>query len=268
MAPLIVENASKKFRQGDRSICALDGVSLEVPSGSFLAIMGASGSGKSTLLHLMAGLTKADAGRILIDGQDLGAMNDSELTLFRRRKIGLVFQAFNLIPTLTAEENISLPLMLSGQNGHANQKRVGELLERLNISGRRGHRPDALSGGEQQRVAIGRALVADPAVILADEPTGNLDSVNSDAICALLRDLSVVHQKTIIMVTHEPIVAAYAGNTIVLKDGKILSHHTAPIVESSVPCPQCGTHVAAGAIFCHHCGKKLDELGGSLKQSN
>ena len=222
MQPLVVENVVKQFRQGDRVVRALDGVSLEVAQGQFLAVMGASGSGKSTLLHLMAGLTQADAGRVLIAGSDLGAMNDRELTLFRRRHVGLVFQSFNLIPTLTAEENVLLPLMLDGRNGDAGDAKVNELLDRLGLSGRRGHRPDAMSGGEQQRVAIGRALVTDPAVILADEPTGNLDSVNSRSVCELLRDLSAVHGKTIVMVTHEPSVAVYASEVAVLKDGKLV----------------------------------------------
>jgi putative ABC transport system ATP-binding protein len=222
MQPLVVENVVKQFRQGDRVVRALDGVSLEVAQGQFLAVMGASGSGKSTLLHLMAGLTQADEGHVLIAGADLGAMNDRELTLFRRRKVGLVFQSFNLIPTLTAEENVLLPLMLDGRNGDAGDAKVNELLVRLGLSGRRGHRPDAMSGGEQQRVAIGRALVTDPAVILADEPTGNLDSANSRSVCELLRDLSAVHGKTIVMVTHEPSVAAYASEVAVLKDGKLV----------------------------------------------
>jgi putative ABC transport system ATP-binding protein len=220
MSPLIVENAEKHFRQGDRTVVALGGVSLDVPAGAFMAIMGASGSGKSTLLHLMAGLAACDVGRVLIEGQDIGAMGDKQLTLFRRRHIGLVFQAFNLIPTLTAEENIALPLMLEGRNGQASADKVSSLLDRLGLSGRRRHRPDALSGGEQQRVAIGRALVNDPAVILADEPTGNLDSANSQAVCELLRDLSEASGKTIVMVTHEQSVAAYAHMTVTLKDGK------------------------------------------------
>ena len=221
-SPLVVENVRKQFRQGERAVAALDGVSLEVPQGQFLAVMGASGSGKSTLLHLMAGLTHADAGRVLVNGTDLGAMRDRELTLFRRRHIGLVFQAFNLIPTLSAEENVALPLMLDGRNGTAASAKVNELLESLGLSKRRQHRPDAMSGGEQQRVAIGRALVTDPAVILADEPTGNLDSANSRSVCELLRDLSAVHNKTIVMVTHEPTVAAYAQEVAVLKDGKLV----------------------------------------------
>jgi putative ABC transport system ATP-binding protein len=221
VSPLVVENVRKQFRQGDRAVSALDGVSLEVPQGQFLAVMGASGSGKSTLLHLMAGLAKADSGSVLVNGTDLSRMKDRDLTLFRRRHIGLVFQSFNLIPTLTAEENVALPLMLEGRNGTGNAK-VNELLESLGLSKRRHHRPDAMSGGEQQRVAIGRALVSDPAVILADEPTGNLDSANSRSVCELLRDLSVIHNKTIVMVTHEPTVAAYAQEVAVLKDGKMV----------------------------------------------
>ena len=222
MTPLVVDNVVKQFRQGDRTVAALASVSLQVAQGQFLAVMGASGSGKSTLLHLMAGLTMPGSGRIVISGTDLTSLNDRELTLFRRRNIGLVFQAFNLIPTLTAEENVLLPLMLEGRNGDEGAAKVAALLETLGLSGRRTHRPDAMSGGEQQRVAIGRALVADPAVILADEPTGNLDSANSRSVCELLRDLSLIHQKTIVMVTHEPTVAAYAQEVAVLKDGRLI----------------------------------------------
>jgi putative ABC transport system ATP-binding protein len=231
MSPLLVQNARKIFRQGDRSVAALDGVSLEVDPGTFLAVMGASGSGKSTLLHLMAGLTRADEGGVVINGTALNDLNDRELTLFRRRHIGLVFQSFNLIPTLTAEENILLPLMLDnrvngvaarGDNGSTRKADVGELMTTLGLTGRRAHRPDAMSGGEQQRVAIGRALITDPAVILADEPTGNLDSTNSRAVCQLLRSLSSEHGKTIVMVTHEPSVAAYAKEVAVIKDGKLV----------------------------------------------
>jgi putative ABC transport system ATP-binding protein len=222
MAPVVVENAAKNFRQGDRDVRALDGVSLEVPRGQFMAIMGASGSGKSTLLHLMAALAKPDSGRVLIDGQDPATMRDGALTRFRRRHIGLVFQAFNLIPTLSAEENIALPLMLDGSMRNGQVAKVDELLHSLGLAHRRTHRPDAMSGGEQQRVAIGRALVTDPAVILADEPTGNLDSANSRSVCELLRDLCVIHGKTVVMVTHEPTVAAYATEVAVLKDGKLV----------------------------------------------
>jgi putative ABC transport system ATP-binding protein len=222
MSPLVVENVVKHYRQGDRDVAALNGISLDVAPGTFLAIMGASGSGKSTLLHLMAGLTKGDGGSVRVSGEDLGAMNDKQLTLFRRRHIGLVFQSFNLIPTLTAEENVALPLMLDGKTAAETKSKVDELLETLGLSRRRHHRPDAMSGGEQQRVAIGRALVGDPAVLLADEPTGNLDSANSRSVCELLRDLSAMRNTTIVMVTHEPSVAAYAQEVAVLKDGRLV----------------------------------------------
>jgi putative ABC transport system ATP-binding protein len=222
MTPLAVENVVKQYRQGDKPVAALGGVSLDVRQGQFLAIMGASGSGKSTLLHLMAGLAVPDSGRIVIRNENLAKMNDRQLTLFRRRHIGLVFQSFNLIPTLTAEENVALPLLLDGQSEQDVRPKVFGIMESLGLTGRLNHRPDAMSGGEQQRVAIGRALVTDPAVLLADEPTGNLDSVNSKSVCELLRDLSVVHNKTIVMVTHEPTVAAFAQEVAVIRDGKLV----------------------------------------------
>jgi putative ABC transport system ATP-binding protein len=218
-----VQNVSKRFGQGDRLVSALSSVTLEVGRGEFLAIMGASGSGKSTLLHLMAGLTLPDSGEVRVAGENLAAMPDRELTIFRRRKIGLVFQAFNLIPTLTAEENVAMPLMLDGANGSAAAEKVRSVLDQLGLKNRRLHRPDALSGGEQQRVAIGRALVADPAVLLADEPTGNLDSASSKSVCELLRDLSQTQGRTIVMVTHEPSVAAYAEQIAVLRDGRLVA---------------------------------------------
>jgi putative ABC transport system ATP-binding protein len=230
MAPLVVENVTKTFRQGDREVIALGGgtggaaggVSLSIERGRFVAIMGASGSGKSTLLHLMAGLTKPDSGRVVVANQNLVEMNDRALTLFRRKHIGLVFQAFNLIPTLTAEENVMLPLMLEGRNGQVAATRVTSLIETLGLGARRHHRPDALSGGEQQRVAIGRALVSDPDVILADEPTGNLDSASSRSVCELLRELCRRDGRTIVMVTHEPSVATFAQEVAVIKDGKLV----------------------------------------------
>jgi putative ABC transport system ATP-binding protein len=222
MTPLVVENVIKRFRQGDRDVSALAGVTLDVAEGAFLAVMGASGSGKSTLLHLMAGLAKPDSGRVIIRGENLAEMNDRQLTLFRRHHIGLVFQSFNLIPTLTAEENVALPLLLDGKRESDVRPKVREMMESLGLTSRLTHRPDAMSGGEQQRVAIARALVTDPAVLLADEPTGNLDSANSKSVCELLRDLSTLHNKTIVMVTHEPTVAAYAQEVAVIKDGKLV----------------------------------------------
>src|SRR5687767_655870 len=233
MSPVVIENVTKRFRQGERAVTALSGISLEVARGQFVAVMGASGSGKSTLLHLIGGLTQPDEGRVVIDGTDISTLNDRELTLFRRRNIGLVFQSFNLIPTLTAEENVSLPLMLDRRNGELTSERINGLLTQLGLNERRHHRPDAMSGGEQQRVAIGRALVADPAVILADEPTGNLDSVNSRAVCELLRALSLEQGKTIVMVTHEPSVAAFAQEVAVIKDGNLVNRFATEEVDGS-----------------------------------
>ena len=228
MNPLSLVNVVKCFHQGDREVRALDGLSIEVEPGQFVAVMGQSGSGKSTLLHLAAGLTPPDGGTVLVDGNDLGVMRDRKLTLFRRRHIGLVFQSFNLIPTLTAEENVALPLMLDARSrrGSANGRlrpldTAQGLLKELNLGHRLGHRPDAMSGGEQQRVAIARALVTEPALILADEPTGNLDTENGRAVCELLRRLAD-EGRTIVMVTHEPSVAAYARRVVVLKDGKLI----------------------------------------------
>lgn len=213
--PLIVEQVTKRFHQGPSVVSALDNANLQVNGGEFIAIMGASGSGKSTMLHAAAGLTHIDSGRILVGGQDLSALSDAALTRFRRRHIGLVFQAFNLIPTLTAEDNIRLPAM--GLDGV--EQRLDELLRRLDISDRRGHRPDALSGGEQQRVAIARALITNPDIVLADEPTGSLDSVTGQSLCRLLRELCDEQSRTIIVVTHEPSVAMWADRVVILRDG-------------------------------------------------
>jgi putative ABC transport system ATP-binding protein len=221
MKPLIVEQVVKRFGSGHAPVTALDQIDLAVEAGDFLAIMGPSGSGKSTLLHLMAGLTHADAGRVLVRGEDLGKMSDSRLTRFRSQHIGLVFQSFNLIPTLTALENVALPLRLHGDAASEAPQRAAAVLERLGMARRAGHRPDAMSGGEQQRVAIARALVTRPAVILADEPTGNLDSTNSRTICQLLRDLNQNEGATIVMVTHEPSVAVYAREVVFIRDGRV-----------------------------------------------
>ena len=220
--PLCVANLTKRFRQGDETIEALKGVSLTIGRGEFVAVMGASGSGKSTLLHAVAGLTRADEGSIKVDGHDISAMSDRQLTVFRRRDIGLVFQAFNLIATLTAEENILLPALADGHIDGA-AARTDELLKRLELSHRRRHRPDALSGGEQQRVAIARALITEPSLILADEPTGSLDSVTGQSICRLLQELCKQQERAIVVVTHEPSVAVWAERIVVLKDGRILT---------------------------------------------
>ncbi len=219
--PVKVEGLTKRFKQGETVIEALKDVSLTVEPGDFVAVMGASGSGKSTLLHLLAGLTSPDAGKVFIDGEDILAMSDSQLTLFRRRRIGLVFQAFNLIPSLNAMDNIMLPLLADGRSSDAKAS-LDELLAKLEIAGRSSHRPDALSGGEQQRVAIARALITNPSIILADEPTGSLDSVNGQRLCKILKTLCEERARTIVLVTHEPAVAIWSKRIVVLKDGRVL----------------------------------------------
>lgn len=219
VVPLRIEHLTKRFRQGATTIEALSDVSLDVAPGEFVAVMGASGSGKSTLLHLMAGLMPPTSGSVHVDGQDIAEMSDSRKTKFRRKNIGVIFQQFNLIPTLTAEENIRLPAQLE-PGMRVSDSRVDELLDLLEIKERRTHRPDALSGGEQQRVAIGRALLVDPAILLADEPTGNLDSTNSTTICTLLRKLCTEQKRTLVVVTHDKNVANYGDRSIHLKDGR------------------------------------------------
>jgi putative ABC transport system ATP-binding protein len=211
-------NLTKIYHTGRAGVDALSGVSLNVKGGEFLTVMGASGSGKSTLLHLLAGLAEPTAGIVRINGINIAELNDAARTKFRCKNIGVIFQAFNLIPTLTAEENIKLPSLIEGRKVVASE--LEDLMKTLEIWERRKHRPDSLSGGEQQRVAIGRALFMEPAVILADEPTGNLDSVNSEKLCKLLRELCDKNKRTIILVTHEKNVAGYGDRTITLKDGK------------------------------------------------
>jgi putative ABC transport system ATP-binding protein len=227
-----VENIEKSFGQGEARVRALTGVSLDVPAGEHLAVIGPSGSGKSTLLHLIAGLTSPNAGRVIVGGQDIAELNDRRLTLFRRRHLGMVFQAYNLIPTLSVEDNLRLPLLLE-HGGAAENGRVDSLLKTLGLEGRRRHRPDQLSGGEQQRVAVGRAMIADPTVILADEPTGNLDSTNGRKLCELLRRLCAEHHRTIVTVTHDPAVAFWADRVMVLKDGRIVETLDTSVFASS-----------------------------------
>ncbi len=221
-APLIrVEAGTKSYRLGRAAVPALRGVSLAVARGECLSIMGASGSGKSTLLHLLGGLDTADGGSVEVAGQDLAKLDDDARTLFRRRKIGFVFQFFNLMPTLTAEENVALPLLLDGKSRRHAAPRAIELLTRVGLADRRDHRPDELSGGEMQRVAIARALVAEPELLLADEPTGNLDSRTGAEILELLVETAAAERRTIVMVTHDPRAALRGDRVVVLKDGRV-----------------------------------------------
>lgn len=214
----------KSYQLGGSAVHALRGVDLSIERPGFYAIMGASGSGKSTLLHLLAALDTPDQGDIHISGQRLAGLNDRQLTEFRRRQVGIIFQQFNLIPTLTAIQNVELPGVLAGEKNSDMRPRSAALLEQLGISGRADHRPDAMSGGEQQRVAIARALLFSPKVVLADEPTGNLDSVSASKLWRLLGDVAREHELTVVMVTHEPEAAAHCQGISVLRDGKVTGH--------------------------------------------
>jgi putative ABC transport system ATP-binding protein len=208
------------FGEGDAAVTALDGVDVEFPSGRFTAIMGPSGSGKSTLMHILAGLDRPTAGEVTIDGVELGSLDDAELTQLRRDKIGFVFQFFNLLPVLNAKENMLLPLSLAGRD--PDPKLFEQLVAAVGLEDRLDHRPSELSGGQQQRVAIARALVSRPAVVFADEPTGNLDSKSGDGILALMRRAVDEFDQTVVMVTHDANAAAVADRVVMLVDGNIV----------------------------------------------
>jgi len=223
----------KQFRQGNRFVEALRGADLSIEGPGFHAIMGPSGSGKSTMLHLFAGLDWPDAGEIHIDGKRIDALDDRALTRYRRHDIGVVFQQFNLIPTLTARENVELPGLLASEPRDDRRARSMDLLSQLDLADRADHRPDALSGGEQQRVAIARGLFFAPSVLFADEPTGNLDTASSDALWRLLRKIAVEQQMSVVMVTHEPEAAAHCMSVHVLRDGVVVERFTTEGLDGS-----------------------------------
>ena len=225
MPVLKTNNLRKEYRMGDHLVLALDGVDFTVEKGEFIAIMGPSGSGKSTLLHLLGGLDAPSEGEVNLAGQTLSQLTEYQATLARRHNVGFVFQFFNLLPTLSAEENILLPLIIDGKNPKKYVGWLDELLSLVGLLSRRDHKPDQLSGGEQQRVAIARALITKPAILLADEPTGNLDSKTGTAIMELIRKTSLELEQTVILVTHDPKAATYAQKVIFLRDGKIIQSY-------------------------------------------
>lgn len=221
MEILRVENLCKVYGKGENEVHALNDVSFSVNQGEFLAIIGRSGSGKSTLLHILGGVDKPTSGKVFMNGQDIYAQNDEKLAVFRRRQVGLVYQFYNLIPVLNVTENITLPVLMDGRE--VNQERLNELLEIFQLKGRENHLPNQLSGGQQQRVSIGRALMNAPAVVLADEPTGNLDSKNSQEIINLLRMSNQKYNQTLIIITHDENIALQADRILDIEDGKIIS---------------------------------------------
>ena len=220
MEILRVENLSKVHGKGDSKVVAIENISFSVQKGEFVAIVGASGSGKSTLLHLIGGVDRPTSGKVFIDGKDIYQMNDDNLAIFRRRQVGLIYQFYNLIPILNVEENITLPCDLDGKK--VNRQKLNELLKTLGLEERKNHLPNELSGGQQQRVAIGRALINSPSIILADEPTGNLDSKAGEKIVNLLKKSNKEYNQTIIMITHNIEIAKIADRIIKIEDGKII----------------------------------------------
>ncbi|UAL47765.1 ABC transporter ATP-binding protein [Sutcliffiella horikoshii] len=219
MSILQIENLSKVYGKGDTAVKALDDVSFSVEKGEFVAIIGPSGSGKSTLLHLLGGVDRPSSGKVLVDNTDIYQLNETQLAIFRRRQIGLIYQFYNLIPILTVEENMTLPLLLDEHK--VDQKQFSDIASILGLDHRLNHLPNQLSGGQQQRVSIGRALISNPAIILADEPTGNLDSKNSGEIMELLKMFNKTFNQTLIVITHDERIALQADRVIEINDGKV-----------------------------------------------
>ena len=220
MELLKVENLTKVYGEGENQTRALDGVSFTVEQGEFLAIIGPSGSGKSTLLHILGGVDRPTAGKVWMNGQDVFSQNEEQLAIFRRRQVGLIYQFYNLIPVLDVVENMTLPVLMDGRK--VNEERLEELLQTMNLTDRRKNLPNQLSGGQQQRVSIGRALMNAPAVVLADEPTGNLDSKNSQEIVQLLKESNRKYRQTLIVITHDESIALRADRILAIEDGRIV----------------------------------------------
>ena len=219
MEILRVENLTKTYGKGNTAVTALDKVSFSINKGEFVAIIGPSGSGKSTLLHIVGGVDRPTSGKVFVDETDIYSLNESQLAIFRRRQIGLIYQFYNLIPVLNVSENINLPLLLDGRT--TDEEHLDEIISTLGLQGRLNHLPNQLSGGQQQRVSIGRALINNPALVLADEPTGNLDSKNSEEIVNLLRLYNQMYKQTLILITHDERIALQANRIISIEDGKI-----------------------------------------------
>lgn len=220
MEILRVEGLTKVYGRGENQVRALDGVSFGIEKGEFTAIIGPSGSGKSTLLHILGGVDVPTSGKVFMDGQDVFAQNEEQLAIFRRRQVGLIYQFYNLIPVLNVTENLTLPILMDGRK--VNQERLTDMIRTLRLEGREKHLPNQLSGGQQQRVSIGRALMNSPSVVLADEPTGNLDSKNSQEIMELLKESNKKYHQTLIMITHDEKIALQADRIIAIEDGTVL----------------------------------------------
>jgi putative ABC transport system ATP-binding protein len=267
---LKIENLTKTYSLGKRNVTALSNLSMEVKKGEFVAIMGPSGSGKTTLLNVLGCIDKPSSGKVLLDNIDVAGLPESQLYKIRRNKIGFIFQSFNLLPYLNARENVELPMEYSGKSKAERSSRAKELLATVGLSGREEHRPQRLSQGEQQRVAVARALANDPAIVLADEPTGNLDIKNKQEIVKLLANLNLSHKTTIIMVTHDGQVASHTERILFLGDGKITKEKEGMHLAKKNICPYCKGNIQPTDLTCPSCGKtvRFKKKPSSAKDTN
>jgi len=255
---LETEKLDKIYKLGGRTVRALSDINLKVERGDFVSIMGPSGSGKTTLLNVLGCLDRPTSGKVILDGVDVTALPEKELYKIRRYKVGFVFQTFNLLPYLSALENVELPMEGTGKSKREMRERARELLKLVGLAGREDHRPLRLSAGEQQRVAIARALANNPSIVLADEPTGNLDAKTKYEIVRLLGKLNAEQGTTIVMVTHDGAIASHARRVLFLSDGKLLAKEKMGLLaKEKLACPACGKEVQADHAFCPHCGRKL-----------